>query len=259
MAERRPRNGRSAWFRVHRVLGITSALFVLLLAVTGIALNHTDALGLDERHADAAWLLDWYGIQGPGDVVSYPVDGHALTRMGDRLWFDGRPVLDDVAGFHGAVASGRFMFAALGDGIALFTRDGRLVERVGAEAGVPAGIERIGTLDDGRVAVATRGATLAADGALAHWRPAAAASVDWARRAEPPPAIREDLERAWRGQGVSVERLMLDLHSGRLLGAFGTWLMDAMALAFMALAVSGLWLWVRRRGNQRRARQNNSN
>ena len=56
----RRRNTLTIW---HRRLGLTAALFVLLLATTGLALNHTDGLRLDERYVGAGWLLRWYGIE----------------------------------------------------------------------------------------------------------------------------------------------------------------------------------------------------
>jgi uncharacterized iron-regulated membrane protein len=59
------------------------------------------------------------------------------------------------------------------------------------------------------------------------------------------------LRSAWRGTGLSLERVLLDLHSGRILGEAGVWLVDAAALLFLLLAGSGVWLWGRRRASAR--------
>ena len=48
-----------AW---HRGMGALAALFLLMLAVTGILLNHTLDLKLAERHLDWPWLLEHYGV-----------------------------------------------------------------------------------------------------------------------------------------------------------------------------------------------------
>ena len=63
-----------------------------------------------------------------------------------------------------------------------------------------------------------------------------------------PPAV------AWSGVAaddhrdeVNWERVLLDLHSGRLFGPWGVRLVDAMALLFAVLAVSGLIISWRRR------------
>ena len=40
----------------HRRLGLAAAVLAMLLAVTGVLLNRTEALGLDRRFVDAEWL-----------------------------------------------------------------------------------------------------------------------------------------------------------------------------------------------------------
>ena len=52
----------------------------------------------------------------------------------------------------------------------------------------------------------------------------------------------EVLEAAWRGRGLTVERLLLDLHSGRILGEAGPLLMDLVAVFLIVLSLSGLIL-----------------
>ena len=52
----------------------------------------------------------------------------------------------------------------------------------------------------------------------------------------------ESLKSAWRGRGVTVERLLLDLHSGRIFSAAGPLLMDLVAVFLILLSVSGIIL-----------------
>jgi uncharacterized iron-regulated membrane protein len=63
------------------------------------------------------------------------------------------------------------------------------------------------------------------------------------------------LQRSYRGIGLSAERVMLDLHSGRILGRAGVYLVDAAAIVFLLLAVSGTWLWARRQASIRAHRR----
>lgn len=261
MAERPARNGRvrNSWYRVHRVLGLVSALFVLLLALTGLALNHTHRLDLDDRHVAPDWLLDWYGVRAAPEPVSYEAGGRRVTRLGRQLWVGSEPVLERVPALAGAVESGRFLVAALGGEVALFTADGSLVERLGPEAGVPGGIQRMGALEDGGIVVETPRGAFRTDAAFGGWQPAAVDGADWSRPSTLPAELRRRLERAWRGRGLTLERVLLDLHSGRVLGRFGVWLMDAMAAIFVFLAATGLWIWTRRRNGPRRARRRGPN
>jgi hypothetical protein len=49
---------------------------------------------------------------------------------------------------------------------------------------------------------------------------------------------------------LSWERLLLDLHSGRLFGQAGVWIVDAVGVLLITLASSGtlMWWFHRRRG-----------
>lgn len=56
--------------------------------------------------------------------------------------------------------------------------------------------------------------------------------------------VSEDL----RGQGINLEKLILDLHTGNLLGLSGKLLSDLAALAMIFITLSGLYnLWMRKR------------
>ena len=45
---------------------------------------------------------------------------------------------------------------------------------------------------------------------------------------------------------LTFERVLLDLHSGRIFGRAGPLVMDAAAVLFIALALTGFWMWLRR-------------
>ena len=46
----------------HRVIGAILASFLLMFAITGIALNHSIQLKLDKRYVSWDWLMSQYGI-----------------------------------------------------------------------------------------------------------------------------------------------------------------------------------------------------
>jgi uncharacterized iron-regulated membrane protein len=61
------------------------------------------------------------------------------------------------------------------------------------------------------------------------------------------------LEALYRGRGLSVQRLLLDVHSGRAIARLGPWLMDVVGLALIAVSLFGLLLWWRRKHDANRA------
>jgi uncharacterized iron-regulated membrane protein len=55
------------------------------------------------------------------------------------------------------------------------------------------------------------------------------------------------LQNHYRSEVLPLERLLLDLHSGRFFGSAGPWIMDAAAVLLVLLALSGTWIWLRRK------------
>lgn len=233
----------------HRRLGLTAAIFVLVLAVTGLTLNHTDDLGLDERHLAAGWLLNWYGIEAPDEADSYVLSYGVVTRLGDRLYLDTRLIEHDVSAINGAVASEDLVIVAIDGDLLLLTADGERVERLGREAGLPQGIDSLGLDPANRVLLRSSAGLYRAGPALLSWDRVAddPGPIRWARPAATDEAMLVTLRADYLGSILSLERVLLDLHSGRILGRFGPWLMDLAAVLLLVLAVTGIWLWNLRR------------
>jgi hypothetical protein len=62
-----------------------------------------------------------------------------------------------------------------------------------------------------------------------------------------PKDLHDKLMILYRGKGLPLERVILDIHSGRILGQAGVLLIDFMAILFLLLAMSGVWMWVKYR------------
>jgi len=243
---------RSKWRSLyvwHRWLGVFAALPLLVVAATGLLLNHTEDLGLDERRVESPWLLDWYGISPPRRAFAYPLAADRwLAWMDGRLFLDDRP-LDDVSEPPvGAVQTPGLVVVAFPEALYLYTLAGEAVEIMRPAHGLPVPIAALGVDEAGRVILRREDGVLwSADDELLAWQPLedARAPVRWSR----PGALAGDLEerllRAWRGEGLKLERVVLDLHSGRVFGPLGVWLMDASAILVLVLAPTGLVLWWR--------------
>lgn len=243
-AERR-RNTSRRLARWHRVAGIIAAAFVLLLSVTGILLNHTSDLALDKRFVRAHWLLDWYGIGVPQAPISFAVGEHWVSQIGTRVYFNARE-LGDLGALVGAVELPQAIAVAAGGKVILLTPTGETVEVLGGEHGVPAGMRAVGASGESLVIRGAHG-TYVTDAELTRWHERPVKTVRWTVPQTAPNELQLRLIESYRGQGLSAERVVRDLHSGRVLGRYGYFVMDAAALGFLLLAATGLWLWTRRR------------
>lgn len=232
--------------RWHRWLGLATVPFVVVLAITGVLLERTDVLELDKNYVANEWLLAWYGVAPPGDPISYQAGDQWISWLAGTLYLDGRPVERAAPVLTGAVSLGPSIVVSTSEAIYLFTSDGELVEKV-SPIGIEGTIDAIAVRASNELLIHADSGIFASDIDMIAWRPVANSTVSWPGRRPSPDAIRLSMLENYRGVGLPWERVMLDLHSGRLMGSFGPYLMDFAALMLMLLSATGLYNWARRR------------
>lgn len=234
----------------HRTVGVVAALFLVFLGGTGVMLMHSDRFGLPAQQVQSRWLLDWYGIRPPPPPRGYQRDGHWFSEAGGRLYFDTIEIPHTAGVLLGAFRSdgqaGEWLVVTDLQAVTV-DEDGKVLERFGREAGLPADLTAAGLDAAGAIILASASARFryaAASGEFVAASPAG--TVAWSSGTAPPTAIANAIARSYSGDGISVERVLLDLHSGRLFGAPGVVVVDLAALVLLFLATSGLYLWFRR-------------
>jgi len=236
--------------RMHRFLGASAAVFVIFMVLSGLAINHSSRLGLDQGHVSHSFLLDWYGLEGPESIHSFAVGSDWISFAGSQLYFNDNTVSTVTSGV-GAVTSHNIFIAAGSEHLILLDQGGQLIERISWASRQTGLIDSIGLLADGSVTVISDGQLWQADADLLNWhRISDAVSVQaWSLRGSAPTALQQSIAKQYRGHGLSLQRLLLDLHSGRFFGSIGIVVYDILALAVGFLAISGLVLWLRSRRN----------
>lgn len=250
---RRPRLVGLLW-RWHRRLGLFAALLAILLALTGIGLNHSMQWGLDQRFVEAPWLYSLYG-EKRRELPAYRAADRWLYRDAEgQVYVDAVALAPCQGELVGAQALDGLLYVACAGELLLATAEGVLVESMTPSMGLPLPLEGVGQVE-GRLALRAGG----------EWR---LADVDQLSFADPLPerAIIEELapgslpadlqsQIPLRDRWLSWERVLLDLHSGRLGGAVGVWLVDLAGVAFCLLGLSGVAMWWLHRRGGRGARQ----
>lgn len=252
-------NRLRALARWHRVLGLASALLVILLAVTGVLLHHASRFGLDRQFVQSPPWLDWYGIAPPTELRSYPVGEHRLSQLGNRIYLDAQELLSTEDTLQGALRAGEVIVLAGREHLWLLDARGMLLEALAPEHGLPRNITRLGTRD-AQVVLDTEQGKYLANLETLRWMRTAGNVNHWAQSQMPPPDMRSEIEQSWRARELTVERVLRDVHSGRILGTAGVLIMDAAAVMLLVLAVTGVWIWWRARqefgtGRRKRRRQ----
>ncbi|MBD1388063.1 PepSY domain-containing protein [Neiella sp. HB171785] len=225
----------------HRQVGLFVAILALNLSITGVLLQHTELFKLDRTYLTSSWLLDWYNYPEP-KVSLIQLEQQAVIQVDDQILLGETVVGSSDGPLWGAAATDDFILIGSGYGLIWLTHEGEVIDQMPSPIAEPkATLARTGD----QFQIGTDNDWLIADPELADWQPGQAPE-------QPPLSVEASSFRhvdlpAALSVGVSLERLLLDLHSGRLFGSIGVLLMDLASIGLVLLAISGCWLWLRRR------------
>jgi len=240
----------SVFRKGHRTLGLTVIPLIVILLLTGILLNHSEDLDLDSVPLSYGLLKLVYGVQTDEELVGFLVEGYWLTVYRNRLILNSTPFTECSQPLKGAVMKGGFFIALCSDSLVFVTPQGQLVERVGPSHGLPQPLQQIGSNGDADV-------IFLAD-SIDKWKlnlanlqktkiTAAHELINWSKPANYPKELLEEVSTHLIIDDINLERLILDIHSGRVLGTVGVFLADFAAVLMAMLAISGFLMWVRKR------------
>lgn len=236
----------------HRWAGIFLLVPILLATLTGVVLNHTVDLDLSKRHVTNSFVQSRYGMTLKGEPQAYGLSGKTYAAEWDENVFFRKNLIEDPSPLVGAVP--------LRDGVAIVTRtavhyyglDGALIENLDSASLPPGKITRAGRTPALTLALETPEGIRISDSELLDFTPAQeTASITWSEKTTATPGDRQLWKSAYSGDGIPLDRLILDIHSGRFFGGIGKWIYDILCFGVLALSATGLILFLRNRKRSR--------
>ncbi len=250
---------RRSLIAVHRFFGQLAAAVVIVLALTGLAMNHEEDLDFLEGTVRWEPLLDWYGLAPEGGLVYFAADPHSGASLERGIYLNGRYLVATETPLVGVIRFQRFLAFAARDRLLLvdpkavdpvpFVIKDSIEESTGQRARIldqmdsaslPGLLTRVGRSSDEELVVATDAGSYKADADLLSWSPIDSTTVEWSVQSSPPQELRSAILREFRGEGLPRTRVIADLHSGRILGDYGPWLMDGSAVILLLLVATGI-------------------
>jgi len=233
----------------HRRIGVLSALFVLLLSITGIALNHTDLLRLSQQSIKSQWLLDHYGIKPPTDLRFYQIPN--VTVMDNLVWFDKNMLVEVSGRIIAVVKLNSHIAIVMEDQLYLYNEQGLLVDHIDTNLGLPRDIQQV-NIKNNILTLKTKHGYWASDEQLLSWHEILLNNEPkWVLSSGMSIQQKEVYKLYFRAQFLTLERIILDAHSGRIFGTIGVLFMDAVAVLLIFLSLSGIYMWLRHVKNKR--------
>lgn len=230
----------------HKRVGIISALVVIFLSITGILLNHSSDFALDQTKVKSDILLKLYGREIPAIrtvEVRAESGAYLLSELGTQLYINESYLHYCDSQLVDGLKIGELSVVACEQSLLLFDASDSLLDVIAPSYGLPVPIKKLGRCGAG-FCIDTGEAVFQVDSDNLSFT-----EVDF--ELEPPvyvtttKSIEEAIYRSYGVADLSFERVILDLHAGRFLGKFGTWVLDIFALLFVFVAGTGIYIWLR--------------
>lgn len=223
-----------------------------IACVTGMILNHTVDLDLSNRHTSADWIQKRYGMSLEGKPKAYGLDGKAYAARWDDQLFHRGNIVDTTSPLIGAVPLRDGTAVVTSASVHYFGLDGELIETLDALTLPGSPITRTGRTPDLTLVLETASGNFTSDADLLDFTETSpGAAIVWSEPVKPSEADLKLWKTTYSGDGIPLDRIILDLHSGRFFGSIGKWIYDLTVIGVLVLSATGLTLFFRTR---RRAR-----
>ncbi len=212
--------------KVHRFVGISALFFIVLLAVTGILLNHAETIDAWQRPADAFGYPQQTRSITANNAYVWAAAHNGVFRSGDngQTWekIDLKYPLEDIFYIHVQKGIPDRLWIASRSGIVMVQN---LQNTVWERVMLPEGIAYVEgfTVDGAALHVKTRERLYSS----------ADTGESWAVRYLP------------GRKGPSLRERVLDWHTGMAFGPFWKYINDAAAIGVILLSFTGLYLYLR--------------
>lgn len=220
-------------FRItHKTVGILLALFIVFMSVSGVLLNHSTDLGLDQSYVPGN-IASHYYTNNPS-AMGLIIDDTEVYSFAGKVYFGSNEVTSCHSGLSGAVSVEEEIILLCENELLLFTPDGQLVERLGEAHGVPSSVAKIAAAD-GQLYLLGKDQVFSFDPANLDLHQATYPG-EWSSLESMPVDV-------LLADSVSWQQFILDLHSGRFFGSAGVWLGDLISLLLIGMVITGLVMW----------------
>lgn len=227
----------------HRKLGITSALFLIFLSLSGIALNHTESLSLGKSLISSVWLLDHYGVKKPENIRYFYNKKISVTN--NYVWLEDKLLTEASGVIISATKYQQFWLVLTSSQLMVFDSSGHLIDKLDTTSGLPENSNQLG-IHNNDIILQTPTGLYRSDGDLIDWQIFTPQNtVTWFNEEIITETEINQASKRYRSQFLSLERVILDAHSGRLFGDIGVFVVDIIGLVIILLSISGIYIWLR--------------
>lgn len=227
--------------KLHRYMGLISFVALFWLAISGLFLNHTQTFKLSERRIDNAFVAKFYGIHKLMFTQAIRLGGEWIFGINnDIYWGDKKIPAKHDAAFVSAIQKDNLVIIATKKELLILTQAGEYIDNLG----IKNEIQKLGL--DGRhnVVVETKDNCLTINQEYTASAHCSEGGQVWVQPHALADEFKDRFKEKWQN-GISLERILLDAHSGRILGIMGVYLIDIVAIFMVVIGFSGFLIWLK--------------
>ena len=229
---------------LHRYIGLGICIFLVHLAITGIFLNHSIGLRLDKTFITWPWLLNQYNLSVPEPENIFTIGKNNFSIIDGEVFFNDKPIFlaeEELLGV--SQNQGTFILASSST-ITVISNDGYIINK---ENVLPFTVKNIGIFGDEIVINDSEDKIWSSESINGVWELTENRTVQWSMEGSITPINHEKIRKYFVGDGISLEQVILDFHSGAIFQKAGKLFFDIISILLIILSFTGIWLWTIKR------------
>jgi len=228
----------------HLYVGLGISLLLIHLSITGIFLNHTDDLDLDKTYISSTWILNLYGLNVPKPSKIFTIQQDNFSQFDTEVFLNDRPIFLFDSELIGVIKDHENFIIAAQDELFIVNQNGVLIDK---QKILSFTIKSIGKFKEKIVLKDEQLNQWVGESISAKWNPILKDNIDWSKPGTMTPSNKKGIKQYFVENGISLEQIILDFHSGAIFKKEGKLFFDLVSLLLIFLSVSGIWLWLVKR------------
>ena len=229
---------------LHRYIGLGICIFLVHLALTGIFLNHSIGLRLDKTFVTWPWLLSQYNLSVPEPTNIFTIGKNNFSIIDGEVFFNDKPIFMAEEELLGASQNRDTFILASSSTITSISKEGYIINQDNV---LPFIIKNIGIYGDEVVINDSEDKMWSSESINGVWKLIENITVQWSKEGSITPANHEKIRKYYVGDGISLEQVILDFHSGAIFQKAGKIFFDIISILLIILSFTGIWLWTIKR------------
>ena len=228
-------------FNLHRKIGVLCSIPIILIALSGIFLNHASFFSLNKIYIKNSALLSFYKMQPKERPKGFKPSKSWISSFEGGLFLDETKLSDINSEIVSAVKLNDMIAAANKNYLFIIdTKEKFIVEKLGRESLPKGEIKRL-AVKNKILLIETDKDLFETSFKISKFKKAKKQEIEVPKKLFLPEKLEEKILQNFRGEGISLSKIMLDIHTGAMFGVSGRFVWDLFAVCLLLLVGTGLY------------------